>query len=75
MFEVPLGLAFVQFCVIAVTSLIMSCFRTGWTCQQKHTSDIIHETENVYDDITHDHERVEDPKLQPLIFQTKSIGH
>ena len=68
MFEVPLGLAFVQFCVIAVTSLIMSCFKTGWTCQQKRTSDIIHETENVYNDITH--ERVKDPELR-FIFQTK----
>ena len=66
--KVSLGLAFAQFCVIVVWSLIKPCFSAGWRYRQKQPYDVI--GENIDDDITH--ERIEDPELKPLITLARS---
>ena len=67
---VSIGIAFVQFCVIVVWSVVKPCFRAGWRCRQKQAYDVINENIDNIDDITH--ERIEDPELAPLITYTKS---
>ena len=57
--EVSIWLAFVQFCVITVWSLIKPCFNTNWWCKRKKIYG------NINEDITH--ERIEDPELDPFI--------
>ena len=65
---VSIGIAFAQFCVIVVWSLIKPCFCSGWRYREKQTYDVL--DENINDDITH--ERIEDPKLKPLLTHARS---
>ena len=60
---VSTGVAFVQFCIIAMLNLIKLCLSTGLRCRQNQGHDVI--DENMDDDIAH--ERIEDPELEPLI--------
>ena len=61
--EVSIGIAFAQFCIIVILSLIKSCRSIRWRCRQKRDRDFI--DENSDDSITH--ERIEDPELESLI--------
>ena len=67
--KVSIGIAFVQFCVIVVWSLIKPCLSTSWRSQcrkNQYYNAIDKNADN--DDITH--ERIEDPELEPLINYT-----
>ena len=61
--EVSIGIAFAQFCIIVILSLIKPCRSIRWRCRQKRDRDFI--DENSDDSITH--ERIEDPELESLI--------
>ena len=61
---VSIGIAFAQFCVIVVWSLIKPCFSAGWKCRRNQGNDVI---EEIIDDEDIVHERIKDPELEPLI--------
>ena len=61
---VSIGIAFAQFCVIVVWSLIKPCFSAGWKCRRNQGNDVI---EEIIDDDDIVHERIKDPELEPLI--------
>ena len=69
--SVSIGIAFAQFCVIVVWSLIKPCSSAGWRCRQKQTYDII--DDNINSDITH--ERIEDPELEDFISLPKNNNY
>ena len=59
---VSIGIAFAQFCVIVVLSLIKPCLSIGQRCRQNQGYDVIDDI--IDSDIAHD--RIEDPELEPL---------
>ena len=68
---ISIGIAFAQFCIIIVLSLIKSCYSAGRRCTQKQPCDKIDNIiKNIEDDIIH--ERIEDPELEPLMSNARS---
>ena len=65
--EISIGIAFIQFFIITVWSLIKPCFSAGRRCRQKQSYDVI--DGNSDDDITH--ERVEDSELENIYLSSK----
>ena len=64
---VSIGIAFAQFCIIIIWSLIKLYFSVGWRCKQNQGQGVINE---IIDDDDIVHERIEDPELEPLIDDT-----
>ena len=66
--EVSIGIAFAEFCVTVLWSLIKPFSSAVWKCRQRQSYDVFNQ--DVDDVITH--ERIEDPELEPLITGTKT---